>query len=213
MLHSFASLLLLQQHCQQYLLQCFSCLQTLHSYMQLLLQQVKMEEEQRLDVFAVFCIVLLHLVSIISSMLCSYLMLQGSSYYNELLESSSIAWFWQVAHIDVKTFLHLLFILRQNGLSSTERVDAGEKLLILLHTLAGNSNCNTQEWFQHSGSSISLYIPKVIAAILQIQKDYIKLPATTTVLPQIINNPKYYPYFKDCLGAIDGTHVAVSVWT
>ncbi|RWR73285.1 protein ALP1-like protein [Cinnamomum micranthum f. kanehirae] len=29
--------------------------------------------------------------------------------------------------------------------------------------------------------------------------------------PEIVNNPKYYPWFKDCVGAIDGTHVSASV--
>ncbi|KAL4558966.1 hypothetical protein LXL04_031092 [Taraxacum kok-saghyz] len=27
----------------------------------------------------------------------------------------------------------------------------------------------------------------------------------------ILNNPRYYPFFKDCIGAIDGTHVKASV--
>jgi hypothetical protein len=29
--------------------------------------------------------------------------------------------------------------------------------------------------------------------------------------PQIYNNTKFYPYFKDCLGAIDGTHIQVQI--
>ena len=33
-------------------------------------------------------------------------------------------------------------------------------------------------------------------------------------IPQEIRlNPKYYPYFKDCIGAIDGTHVSAHVPT
>jgi hypothetical protein len=28
------------------------------------------------------------------------------------------------------------------------------------------------------------------------------------VSPYIKNNPKFFPFFKDCLGAIDGTHIA-----
>ncbi|CAN1331994.1 hypothetical protein LINPERPRIM_LOCUS35553, partial [Linum perenne] len=27
------------------------------------------------------------------------------------------------------------------------------------------------------------------------------------VPPQILNDPKYHPYFKDCVGAIHGVHV------
>ncbi|KAL0550168.1 hypothetical protein IC582_014671 [Cucumis melo] len=28
---------------------------------------------------------------------------------------------------------------------------------------------------------------------------------------KIVSNSKYYPFFKDCIGAIDGTHVAASI--
>ena len=27
------------------------------------------------------------------------------------------------------------------------------------------------------------------------------------VLPEILGNPKFYPFFKDALGTIDGTHI------
>jgi hypothetical protein len=30
----------------------------------------------------------------------------------------------------------------------------------------------------------------------------------TPLSNRISNNPKYFPYFKDCIGALDGTHVA-----
>ena len=39
---------------------------------------------------------------------------------------------------------------------------------------------------------------------------YIKLPDSTDVPTCIQNNPKLFPYFKDCLGAIDGSHLAVN---
>jgi hypothetical protein len=36
---------------------------------------------------------------------------------------------------------------------------------------------------------------------------YVKLPTEHTPLaPEIESNPKFYPYFKDCLGAMDGSH-------
>jgi hypothetical protein len=40
---------------------------------------------------------------------------------------------------------------------------------------------------------------------------YVHLPPVGTPTPPIIrNNPKYYPFFKDALGAIDGTHINCS---
>lgn len=37
---------------------------------------------------------------------------------------------------------------------------------------------------------------------------HVHLPtADSDVPPQIRNNPKFWPFFKDCLGAIDGSHI------
>lgn len=40
---------------------------------------------------------------------------------------------------------------------------------------------------------------------------YIKLPNTALVPMEIQQEPKFFPFFKDCLGAIDGTHINVFV--
>src|SRR5438045_7427982 len=48
---------------------------------------------------------------------------------------------------------------------------------------------------------------------------YFRGPAHFTSLPnmdtplatQILNDPKYYPYFDNCLGALDGTHISIHV--
>jgi len=29
--------------------------------------------------------------------------------------------------------------------------------------------------------------------------------------PKIRNNPKLFPFFKDCIGAVDGTHIRAKV--
>jgi DDE superfamily endonuclease len=37
---------------------------------------------------------------------------------------------------------------------------------------------------------------------------YVHLPtANSGVPPEIRSNPKFWPFFKDCLGAIDGSHI------
>ena len=36
---------------------------------------------------------------------------------------------------------------------------------------------------------------------------YVKLPLSDEVPPEIRDNPKLYPFFKGCLGALDGTHI------
>lgn len=40
---------------------------------------------------------------------------------------------------------------------------------------------------------------------------FVRLPkADDPVPPEIANNPKFYPYFANALGALDGTHIACS---
>ena len=39
---------------------------------------------------------------------------------------------------------------------------------------------------------------------------YVKFPAGDDIPSKIRNNPKYYPYFRDAIGAIDGSHIPVA---
>ncbi|XP_042488222.1 uncharacterized protein LOC122068433 [Macadamia integrifolia] len=47
--------------------------------------------------------------------------------------------------------------------------------------------------------------------MLNLSLETIRPPNFDVVPPEITNNPKYYPYFKDCIGAIDGTHISAIV--
>jgi hypothetical protein len=41
---------------------------------------------------------------------------------------------------------------------------------------------------------------------------FVNLPNINTPLAsRIADNSKFFPYFKDCLGALDGTHIAVHI--
>ncbi|KAI3728935.1 hypothetical protein L6452_17580 [Arctium lappa] len=53
----------------------------------------------------------------------------------------------------------------------------------------------------------------VLQVVLRLSADIIKPNATYNedVPVHILTNPRYYPMFKDCIGAIDGTHVRASV--
>jgi hypothetical protein len=56
------------------------------------------------------------------------------------------------------------------------------------------------------------YFYAVLRAILHLYKEVIKLLTLDTPLsPSIANDPKYRPYFKDCLGALDRTYIDVYV--
>ncbi|CAN6454412.1 unnamed protein product [Victoria cruziana] len=110
--------------------------------------------------------------------------------------------------MDQYTYMTLCNILRGRHLLIDARdITVEEQVAIYLQTLGHNRrNRACQNTFQHSGQTISKYFNKVMKAICRLGKEYIKWP-NDDILLKIRGKPRYYPYFKDCLGAIDGTHI------
>ncbi|MQM16504.1 hypothetical protein Taro_049463 [Colocasia esculenta] len=77
------------------------------------------------------------------------------------------------------------------------------------HGVASGAMC---EHFQHSSETISKHVCEVTKALASLRFNYIKLPSLTDpVHPRIRHDDRFYPYFKDAIGAIDGTHVPVHI--
>ncbi|XP_060200116.1 uncharacterized protein LOC132628348 [Lycium barbarum] len=110
--------------------------------------------------------------------------------------------------MSVGCFLQLVDEMKIRGLltdSRTLRVE--EQLAIFLFTLAHNErNRVVQNRFQHSGEIISRYFNKCLKACLHLGKQYVK-QAGRSIPQEISSNPLFYPWFKDCIGVIDGTHI------
>ncbi|KAL6847160.1 hypothetical protein ACP4OV_023013 [Aristida adscensionis] len=64
--------------------------------------------------------------------------------------------------------------------------------------------------FQHSGETIHRHIGACFDAISSLAFDFVKPPSMETHW-KISSNPHFGPYFENCLGAIDGTHIPVTV--
>jgi len=130
--------------------------------------------------------------------------LQGAQYYRELVGSDNEMRFYDIARMRKETFFALLRVLENTGeVSSTERVTSGEKLLIFLRVLAHTTTRSAGERWQVSGATISKAVHDVLRALNAIRSSYIQPPATAT--PKcIMNSPKFFPYFANCIGAIDG---------
>ena len=52
------------------------------------------------------------------------------------------------------------------------------------------------ERFQYSGETISRHFRKVLKAVCRLGKEIITPPSFDTTPPEILFNPKYYPFFK-----------------
>lgn len=139
--------------------------------------------------------------------------LTGQLYYAELLETRNLNRFLNVVRMDKPTFLSLIDLLTTEGdLQNSMFLSCGEKLLIFIQTLVGQSNRQLAERWQHSGSTISLAIHEVAESILACQKHLFKEPKEgDPVQDYIAVNDKFRPYFENCIGALDGTHIMAIV--
>ena len=139
--------------------------------------------------------------------------LTGQIYYAELLATRNSHRFHNVARMDKDTFLSLLDLLTTHGgLANSMFLSSGEKLLMFIHVLVGQSNRQISERWQHSGSTVSLALHEVADSILSCKQQFFQVPKEgDPVQDYIANNEKFSHYFGNCIGALDGTHVAALV--
>jgi hypothetical protein len=75
--------------------------------------------------------------------------------------------------------------------------------MIFIYSLTGKTTRGNGR-SEDTIDGIDRTIHDVCRHVLKLSDEYIK-PPTATSPPQIRYNTKIYPYFKDCIGAIDGT--------
>ncbi|KAH1040398.1 hypothetical protein J1N35_042141 [Gossypium stocksii] len=109
-------------------------------------------------------------------------------------------------------FFNLCDILsRNNLLQSTKSVNIREQVVIFLHIIGHNVRFRViGSRYYRSTETIHRYFRVVLRAILKLYKLVIRLPDELTP-SEIRNIPRFYPYFKDCIRALHGTHVRASV--
>ena len=131
--------------------------------------------------------------------------LTGQMYLRELLSTENK----NVTRMDNSTF-HLLLNLLQThgGLADSKYLSAGEKLLMFILVLVGNSNRQVCERWQHSGSTTSLVVHEIAAIMMRCENHFFYPPKLNDPVPlRISTSHKYTPYFDNCIGAVDGTHI------
>ncbi|XP_023903578.1 protein ALP1-like [Quercus suber] len=117
-----------------------------------------------------------------------------------------------------EVFQNLCQVLQHDyGLQHLSNIRLEESMAICLLIL-GHGTCNrmVQEIFQHSGETISRHFEKMVTLLgARFAAAYVKPsnPTFSEVPTKIQDHPIYWPHFKDCIGAIDGTHVIAIVPT
>ncbi|XP_039118658.1 uncharacterized protein LOC120254661 [Dioscorea cayenensis subsp. rotundata] len=140
--------------------------------------------------------------------------LTGHMWVTEILNGSANR-FFELFRMQKSVFRCLVNELTQKyGLQHTRNVTAEEAVLIFLYTIGQGVTCrNVEERFQHSGETVHRQFHRVLKAVHKLGNDIIR-PVDRNfrdVEEHIWGDDRYWPYFKDCIGAIDGTHVAIHV--
>jgi hypothetical protein len=66
--------------------------------------------------------------------------------------------------------------------------------------------------FHHSNDTFHHHINHFFKKVIPIlAHHFLKAPDPNLVHPKIAENPRFFPFFRNCLGAIDGTHIPISI--
>ncbi|KAD4981745.1 hypothetical protein E3N88_18416 [Mikania micrantha] len=119
----------------------------------------------------------------------------------------------ELIRMSQKAFMTLCSILkRDGGLLATQRMSVEEQVARFLHIVGNDLRNRFASWiYRRSGSTTSRCLHRVLRAIISLESHYIQQPKGETVPKEIQEKKRFYPFLKDCIGAIDGTHVRVRV--
>ncbi|XP_024986380.1 uncharacterized protein LOC112521638 [Cynara cardunculus var. scolymus] len=113
--------------------------------------------------------------------------------------------------MDKHVFYKLCDILQAKGLRHTSRIKIEEQLAIFMFIIGHSLRTRAvQELFKYSGETISRHFNNVLNAIMAISLDFFQPPGSE-IPPEIRDDPRFYPYFMDCVGAVNGIHFPVIV--
>ncbi|KAF5469174.1 hypothetical protein F2P56_013267 [Juglans regia] len=131
----------------------------------------------------------------------------GAKFVDEVLNSQSEHCL-ENFRMDKHVFYKLCDILQAKGLlRHTNRIKIEEQLAIFMFIIGHNLRTRAvQELFRYSGETISRHFNNVLNAIMAISLDFFQPPGS-----EILEDPRFYPYFQDCVGAVDGIHIPVMV--
>jgi hypothetical protein len=117
--------------------------------------------------------------------------------------------FW----MEPRIFKALVNYLRRNKIVLDSRVKVVEKLGFFLYMLSHNSSYeDLQISSHHSNGTFHHYINHFFKKVIPIlAHHFLKAPDLNLVHPKIAKNPRFFPSFRNWLGAIDVIHIPISI--
>ncbi|XP_020525675.1 uncharacterized protein LOC105420989 [Amborella trichopoda] len=129
----------------------------------------------------------------------------GANYVQYLLSGHPRKCFDRL-RMEKSAFISLCNLLKERtNIIDTIYLAIDEQVAIFLSTITHDQrNRVVQERFQHSRQTISCFFNRVLKAILELESLFLQPPSNETPAHIAGDTLRFYPYFKDCVGAIDG---------
>lgn len=137
--------------------------------------------------------------------------IRGHAYIWNVLEGKD-ARCPEMFRMERHTFLALCDCFRRkNLLKGTCHILVVKQLAIFMKTIGlRETNRDIADRFQHSPETISRHFSNVLKALCLFFKEVVTPPDFQNSHPYIRCNDKYFPWFENSVGEIDGTHI--SAW-
>ncbi|XP_072150661.1 uncharacterized protein [Setaria viridis] len=110
-------------------------------------------------------------------------------------------------------FKELATYLRRKRLVVDTRIMVKEKLGFFLYMLSRNASYeDLAVTFSHNNDTFHCHINHFFKKVIPtLSRRFLQSPDHNQVHPKIQDNFRFYPFFKNYLGAIDGTHIPISI--
>ncbi|KAK9285990.1 hypothetical protein L1049_025193 [Liquidambar formosana] len=132
-------------------------------------------------------------------------------YLNGLIRENNIATH-NLLRMNQNAFFKLCIALKTKGLRNTSNVDVEEQVAMFLYILGHNLRLRViANNFSRSLDTVHRHFLNVLKAVVKLYKDLVKPPGINSS-PEIGSNFRtWHNYFKDCVGAIDGSYIPAMV--
>jgi hypothetical protein len=140
--------------------------------------------------------------------------LSGYDWTIRTLDSKTQCYRMLRMHRNMFDNLHNL-LLERYGLTPTRKMTSSEALTLFLWMCGGQQSMRQADnRFERSLETVSRKFDKVLECVVKLAADIIrpKDPEFRT-MHQRLRSARFAPFFDNCIGAIDGTHVPVTVPT
>jgi hypothetical protein len=137
----------------------------------------------------------------------------GLNWYTMLRHESRDDFFKDQIGMTKESFDRLLDILiTHGGLTDGYKVCSGQKLMMFLDILKGQGYKRIELMWMCTRDTVRRVCHEVASAVIACRGFFLREKhADDPVADRIAGDPRLAPYFQDCIGALDGTYVKVTV--